>query len=233
MGEKKKFDNRIIIGIAVAAAIVGVVIYAVFGGKGDKENGLSSLYSEPAQSVVSAEQSEISEGISGQPLEQSQADSEAAPPQADTTQTAAAQDGQQQSSDEGFRLPDDIVNALNTSRYDLFGSYVPAPHWHNEGGDSYDIGQLTYNFYAGTDYSEPPASITGNVSILFPERSYYTGMELKFKLGNCFISDTYDENAFSAYCIQAKWQGYTITFSSDDPSMVKYVEIRSPKYSFY
>lgn len=233
MGEKKKFDNRIIIGIAVAAAVAGVVTYGILDGKGSKGNDLSSLYSEPAQSVVSAEQSEISEGISGQPLEQSQADSEAAPPQADTTQTAAAQDRQQQSSDEGFHLPDDIVNALNTSRYDLFGSYVPAPHWHNEGGDSYDIGQLTYNFYAGTDYSEPPASITGNVSILFPERSYYTGMELKFKLGNCFISDTYDENAFSAYCIQAKWQGYTITFSSDDPSMVKYVEIRSPKYSFY
>ena len=91
MGEKKKFDNRIIIGIAVAAAIVGVVIYAVFGGKGDKENGLSSLYSEPAQSVVSAEQSEISEQISEQPLEQSQVESEAIMSQPDAAQTTIPQ----------------------------------------------------------------------------------------------------------------------------------------------
>ena len=39
MGEKKKFDNRIIIGIVVAVAIVGVVVYAVFGGKGYRPRG--------------------------------------------------------------------------------------------------------------------------------------------------------------------------------------------------
>ena len=53
-------------------------------------------------------------------------------------------------------------------------------------------------------------------------------MELKLKLGNCFISDTYDENAFFCLLYSGKMAGYTITFYSDDPSMVTYVEIRSP-----
>ena len=113
---------------------------------------------------------EISEGISGLPLQSNRRlTARTASPQADTTQTATAQDGQQQSSDEGFRLPDDIVNALNRADTISSAHMCPLPHWHNDGGDSYDIGQLTYNFYAETDYSEPPASITGNVSILFPE----------------------------------------------------------------
>lgn len=254
MGEKKKFDNRIIIGIAVAAAIVGVVIYAVFGGKGDKENGLSSLYSEPAQSVVSAEQSEISEQISEQPLEQSQVESEAIMSQPDAAQTTIpqttkpqnnGQDGQysntyskapsyqdepQQAKPAEFSLSNDIINALKKTKTDLFGSHVPQKEWaYRKYGATYRVNQFSYNFYDDDRNDQPPVSINVSYNDLFSDRtSRYTSSELMQKLGKFYV-DEYS-NDFGYYW-RAKWQGYGLVFSGTDSSNLFAVTVYNPEYT--
>lgn len=254
MGEKKKFDNRIIIGIAVAAAVAGVVTYGILDGKGSKGNDLSSLYSEPAQSVVSAEQSEISEGISGQPLEQSQVESEAIMSQPDAAQTTIpqttkpqnnGQDGQysntyskapsyqdepQQAKPAEFSLSNDIINALKKTKTDLFGSHVPQKEWaYRKYGATYRVNQFSYNFYDDDRNDQPPVSINVSYNDLFSDRtSRYTSSELMQKLGKFYV-DEY-RNDFGYYW-RAKWQGYGLVFSGTDSSNLFSVTVYNPEYT--
>ncbi len=260
MEQKKKFDSRIIIGIAVAAAIVGVVIFAVFGGKGGKDSkgkDLSSFYSEPVQSVVSAERSEISEEISEQPSEQSQGESRDITSQPDAAQTTipqttqpqnngqngqngqysntyskapSYQDEPQQAKPAEFSLSGDIINALKKTKSDLFGSHVPQKEkQYGKYGGTYKVNQFNYNFYDDERNDQPPVSINVSYNDLFSDRaSRYTSSELMQKLGKFYV-DEYS-NDFGYYW-RAKWQGYGLVFSGTDSSNLFAVTVYNPEYT--
>lgn len=117
------------------------------------------------------------------------------------------------SKEESFKLSENIINALNSSKTQLFGSKTY--DYYYEGGEAYYSSDKNYAvLYPMGAVNEKPSGIIGNIDSLISGKKSYSSDELKKIFANCNVEEGYSDYS-GAFYISVNYNGYNTLFEGD------------------